>query len=430
MCKRRGFLMFAGNTGPAVLAAVLAVLAPATVSAQVEFEPIFADGFESADFSAWSAVNNPDGDLAVSASAAMTGTSGLEATIDDTTGLYVQDDSPAQEAYYRASFQFDPNGFDPGEAQSHFRTRILIGFENGPRRVFAVVLRRIAGQYALMGRARQDDNSQVNTGFVNITDDVHTIDLEWHRSHDAAASDGTFSMAIDGNQSSVVGLDNSVSGLDFVRMGALSVKVGASGTMYWDEFNSDRDLTAARTQLVLNEVDYDQPGTDGAEFIEIYNPGPAFVDLSGTGVGLINGATTPPSFYAAPALQSLGSVAPGQYIVIGAPGLVVAPGALFLPFAGATNQIQNGVPDGILLGNATTCQAIDALTYGGAMPPVTFGPCGDVSLVEGTPLNASVVDSNTIVGSLIRNPNGRDTNDANSDWVFTATPTPGAANVP
>jgi hypothetical protein len=39
----------------------------------------------------------------------------------------------------------------------------------------------------------------------------------------------------------LTGLDNSISAVDFVRMGALSVKAGASGTMFWDEFVSRRD---------------------------------------------------------------------------------------------------------------------------------------------------------------------------------------------
>ena len=52
-----------------------------------------------------------------------------------------------------------------------------------------------------------------------------------------------------------------------------------------------------------------------------------------------------------------------------------------------------------------------------------------MSLVEGTELPAAVADSNTVAGSLSRNPNGRDTDDAASDWVFTTTVTRGAANV-
>ena len=53
---------------------------------------------------------------------------GLRATIDDTDGLYVQDDTPQDEARYRARFYLDPSGFDPGEAQAHRRTRVFIAF--------------------------------------------------------------------------------------------------------------------------------------------------------------------------------------------------------------------------------------------------------------------------------------------------------------
>ena len=31
-------------------------------------------------------------------------------------------------------------------------------------------------------------------------------------------------------------------------------------------------------------------------------------------------------------------------------------------------------------------------------------------------------------GALVRFPDGRDTDDADSDWVFVASPTPGASN--
>ena len=48
---------------------------------------------------------------------------------------------------------------------------------------------------------------------------------------------------------------------------------------------------AASTTLVINEVDYDQPGTDAAEFVEIKNVGAAAVDLSGYELVMVNGAT-------------------------------------------------------------------------------------------------------------------------------------------
>jgi hypothetical protein len=431
MCEQRGFVTRgAGGWRALSLAAALgAALAPGAASAQtVEFQPVFADGFESGDLGAWDSANNPGGDLTASASAAMTGSFGLDALVNDTSGLYVQDDTPADESYYRASFQFDPNGFDPGESQNKFRTRIFIGFEDGPRRLFAVVLRRIGGQYAIMGRARLDDNSQANTGFVDITDDVHTIDLYWHRSSGPDANDGTFEISIDGGPpSTLTGLDNSLSSVDFVRLGALSVKPGATGNLYWDAFASSRNLTAARAQLVINEVDYDQIMTDDAEFIEIYNPGPDPVNLTGVGLLLVNGANLmSPTIYGVVGLGPAVSLAADQYLVVENSATVVpAPGSLVVPFLGTQDQLQNGPNDGILLGHAATCQQIDALAYEG---PVTifFGMCGVVSLVEGTATPA--VDEDT-VGSLIRNPNSSDTDDAATDWSFTTTATPGAANV-
>jgi hypothetical protein len=204
---------------------------------------IFRDGFETADTSRWSATASDSGDLAVTAGAAMKGTAfGLRARVDDTASLYVQDDTPADETTYRARFYFDAGAFDPGEAQSHFRTRIFIAFEEAPtRRLMAVVLRRQGGQYSLMGRARRDDNTQASTAFFPIATGPHWVEVRWARASAPAAADGRFELWIDGTlKASDTTLDSSVSSVDFVRMGALSVKTGASGTLRFDEFESRR----------------------------------------------------------------------------------------------------------------------------------------------------------------------------------------------
>jgi hypothetical protein len=154
------------------------------------------------------------------------------------------------------------------------------------------------------------------------------------------------------------------------------------------------------------------------------------VNLNGVGMVLVNGGTTPPSIYAVVGLGPAVSLAAGQYLVAENSATVnPAPGSLVIPFVGTQDQVQNGPSDGILLGHAATCQLIDALTYEGGPLTIFFGTCGVVSLVEGTPLDAAVADSNSVDGSLIRDPNGSDTDDANTDWSFTTTVTPGAANV-
>ena len=206
-------------------------------------EVIFADGFASGRLDEWSASATSGGDLAVSLAAGLDGTPrGLSALVDDTSGRWVQDDTPDDESRYRARFYFDPNAFDPGEALDHRRVRLFVAFEEGPnRRLAAVVLRRLGGEYALAGRARLDDDSQHDTGFFPITDDEHFVEIDWRRATGPDANDGAFEMWIDGTSVyAAASLDNSVSGVDFARLGALSAKDGAAGTLYLDEFESRR----------------------------------------------------------------------------------------------------------------------------------------------------------------------------------------------
>ena len=212
---------------------------------------VFEDGFELGDLGPWSSAQTDGGDLAIveldtTPAAALSQTKyGLRAVVDDTAGLYVQDATPQDANRYRARFRFDPNGFDPGELQLHLRTRLFILFEETPtRRLAALVLRRVLGTYAVMARARLDDDTQVNTPFFVITDAPHVIEIDWKRSSSPAASDGWLYLWIDGNAAgsnpvaALTGLDNNLSAVDFARLGALSVKSGAAGTLFFDEFES------------------------------------------------------------------------------------------------------------------------------------------------------------------------------------------------
>lgn len=202
---------------------------------------IFKDGVESADFAAWSrAVGG--GDLAVSTgAAAMDGTHGVSALVNDTESLYVEDGTPSDEGRYRARFLFDPAGFDPGEADGHLRTRIFIAFEESPnRRLVTVVLRRLNGQYGIMGRVHLDDGTFRDTAFVAVSDAPHSVQLDWKRSTSPTANNGYLQLWVDATTVSVTGLDNSLGAIDFARLGAMSVKTGAAGMLLFDKFESRR----------------------------------------------------------------------------------------------------------------------------------------------------------------------------------------------
>ncbi len=158
------------------------------------------------------------------------------------------------------------------------------------------------------------------------------------------------------------------------------------------------------SSVVINEIDYDQVGADGDGFVELENTGTTAVDLAGLALVFVDG--TDSEEYRREALT--GTLAPGGYLVV-------------------AGDAQNGAPDGIALVD-TDGALLDALSYEGAIAAAVIDG-RTYSLVEGTVLPATVADSNTAAGSLSRIPDGRDTNDAATDWVFTTTLTRGAANV-
>jgi hypothetical protein len=155
--------------------------------------------------------------------------------------------------------------------------------------------------------------------------------------------------------------------------------------------------------LVVNEVDYDQVGTDGDGFVELKNVGAEAIDLDGLALVFVDGADS--AEYDREALT--GPLAPGAFAVVEV-------------------DAQNGAPDGLAIVDTASGALLDALSYEGEITAAMIdGRTYD--LVEGAATAA--VDSNTVAGSLIRNPDGKDTNDAAADWAFTTTLTKGAANV-
>jgi hypothetical protein len=187
-------------------------------------------------------------------------------------------------------------------------------------------------------------------------------------------------------------------------------------------------LADAPPRLVINEVEYDEIGTDTTEFVEVLNKGTNTINLLHYALAFINGANN---------LEYLrvnlnGVIAGGQYLVVGSTNLSgIAAGARVLYFLAGENNIQNGAPDGLALINTGALTIADAFCYEGAMLAANItGFSGTRSLVEGTALPASIADSNTINGSLARLPDGTDNDNAAADWNFTATPTPGGPNVP
>ena len=184
-------------------------------------------------------------------------------------------------------------------------------------------------------------------------------------------------------------------------------------------------------KLVINEVDYDQPAAlDTSEFIEIFNRSPDTVALTGLSLMLVNGSQNPSAPYLEVALADATSqLAPGEYLVVAHPSVVVPNGTPFIAFADADSNIQNGAPDAIAIVDTEALTVIDALSYEGSVTQADLpGFPASVNLVEGTATTA--VDGNVNPESLSRLPNGTDNNNADTDIALTATLTPGFSNDP
>ena len=198
---------------------------------------IFANGFESGDFSAWSSTKNDAGDLGVTASAALAGGNGMQVVVDDTVAIYVTDELPVSEPRYRARFYFDPNSITMGDGQDFY---IFNGYDTAS--VFQVQLGFSAGNYRIRLRQTNDSAGTTSTAWVNISDAPHVIEIEWRAATAAGTNDGSATLWIDGVQSgSLSGLDNDARRIEYVRLGAISgLNTGTLGTYYMDAFESRR----------------------------------------------------------------------------------------------------------------------------------------------------------------------------------------------
>jgi predicted extracellular nuclease len=161
--------------------------------------------------------------------------------------------------------------------------------------------------------------------------------------------------------------------------------------------------------IVINEVDYDQPGSDTAEFIELRNNGSSDVGLDGWSLQLVNGSNN----------QVYNTIDLGGSTIVGGGHLVICANAATvancdIDSSPDTNFLQNGAPDAVgLLSNGAI---VDAVSYEGSVPGYTEGS------------GSGLIDAGSN-GSISRCPDGTDTDQNNVDLVFTNTSTPGVENV-
>ncbi len=165
----------------------------------------------------------------------------------------------------------------------------------------------------------------------------------------------------------------------------------------------------SNASIVINEIDYDQPGTDTAEFIELFNTGSSSVSLADYSIALINGRDS--STYRSIDLSGFNMDANGYFVVCGDASLVAN---CDYSFTSSNGWFQNGAPDAVALFENTTL--LDSVSYEGFMPVFT----------EGDFLTTN--DNNSDIASIARTGIGFDSNNNALDFQSGCI-TPGSANI-
>lgn len=177
-------------------------------------------------------------------------------------------------------------------------------------------------------------------------------------------------------------------------------------------------ILSSDAAVIINEIDYDNVGTDNAEFIELYNNGLVTVDISGYVLVHINGNNN--QVYAPiTTIPASTSLAPGAYYVIGSTNIA----ARTLTFPINTDQIQNGAPDAVGLYSGGTFALTNSSTTnsGLLLDGIIYEGVADATNYPGfLALAAAFGDSNALNYSIGRDDTG--------SWALLSTPTPGLVN--
>jgi serine protease len=219
-------------------ATLIPPLSPSVTPGVSDF--IFADGFEHGNLTVWSSSVVDGGDLSAHSSAAILGSQGLQAVIDDNNSLVLIDESPALETRYRVRFYFDPNSISMVIGNAHL---IFLGSSGGGTvQHLQLELRFQSTGYEMRALLMNDAKTMISTNWLPISDAPHVLELDWRASNAVGANNGGLTVWIDGvQQADLTGIDNDTRRIDQARLGAVSgVDDGTRGTYFFDAFESRR----------------------------------------------------------------------------------------------------------------------------------------------------------------------------------------------
>lgn len=119
---------------------------------------------------------------------------------------------------------------------------IFSGGADAATPVLRMEFRKFKGSYQLRAAVRNDSNGWTNSGWANLSDAPHFLELDWRAASIVGGTDGSLAFWIDGGQAAnLTGLANGTRRIDLIQLGAVAeIDSGTRGTYYFDAFESRR----------------------------------------------------------------------------------------------------------------------------------------------------------------------------------------------
>jgi hypothetical protein len=187
---------------------------------------IFWDDFETGDFSRWYNVNSGGGFVYICSQAAMSGTYG--ACIRRGTNDYrkqLVDNSPKKETSLSVRFNFDIHSISMG-VNDPLHILKLKKLKEVPAHV---VVKHNGSQYFIRLITKLDDLTKVKSSWIPLSDEPHTIEVDWQAASVPGANDGFAELYIDGVlKEALTGLDNDTLHITHYGIGITNLTDGLS----------------------------------------------------------------------------------------------------------------------------------------------------------------------------------------------------------
>lgn len=193
-------------------------------------DDIFADGFETGDFSQWS---GSTGTASVTAAAAHSGAYGMQVNLNGNTPGYVTDNTPAGELTYHGRFYFNPNSMTTGASVPN----IFVGLTGSNQFIFRLQFNVTnTGVYRVRAAVNRA-GGVTSTPWCMINNGWNAIEIAWQ-----SAASASFQLYTNGALcSSLSALNTSAYQLQTVRLGfSGGISSTVVGIPYFDDFVSKR----------------------------------------------------------------------------------------------------------------------------------------------------------------------------------------------